>query len=126
MSTIAQTPSGDLALGFGLRLSLVRRVADSTAIKLRNRMMFFQGEWFLDTRLGVPYRKFVFLKNPQIPLVKQMFRKVIEGTPGIAELLRLDLTSNKRVLRVDFAARTEDGFVISGSGLDSPFIVEVT
>ena len=126
MSTIAQTPSGDLALGFGQRLSLLLRVADSTALKLRNRMLFFQGEWFLDTRLGVPYRKFVFLKNPQIALVKQMFRKVIEGTPGIAELLRLDLTSDKRVLRVDFAARTEDGFVISGSGLDSPFIVEVT
>lgn len=124
MSTFAQETDRDLKLTNG-QLVLVTRVADVVAIELRNRFLFLKGEWFLDTRLGVSYIAFLFVKNPDLLLIRSLFRKVIIDTNGVTDVLELTLSfdASTRKLAFTFRAQCEDGNVVAG-GSDQPFIVE--
>jgi len=127
MATFAQDSAGDLTLDFGKRLVLVRATDQQTAIKLRNRLLFFQGEWFIDTRLGMPYRTYLYVKNPQLPLLRQMFTKAILGCPGVKEILTLtlNLTPDRR-MEVAMRVLLTSGAVLSTENLDRPFIITLT
>lgn len=124
MSTFAQETTNDLKLEAG-QLVLVTDPAEAAAVQLRNRFQFVKGEYFLDTREGVPYFAYVFVKNPDLLLIKQLFRTVILSTPGIKDVLELTTSydSSARNLEFGFRALTETDEVISG-GSGAPFIVE--
>lgn len=124
MSTFAQETDNDLALVAG-QLVLVRDVAECAAIQLRNRFQFVKGEYFLDTRQGVPYFAYVFIKNPDVLLIKQLFRWVITTTPGIKAVLELvtRFDSAARKLFFSFRAQADNDKIIAG-GSGQAFIVE--
>lgn len=95
-----------------------------TAQKLTNRFQFFLGEWFLDTRLGVPYYQNVFVKNPDLNLIGQLFQRVITQTPNVASLTTaaLNFINSSRELTAQFVVKTLTGAIIEG-GPGQPFIV---
>jgi hypothetical protein len=78
------------------------------------RFKLFLGEWFLDQRIGVPYYRDIFIKNPDSILISFIFRQVLLTTPGIKDvasfLARLDRPTRR--LYVNFEATLEDGSVI--------------
>ena len=124
MSTFAQTTDNDLTLEKGA-LVLITGVAECAAVELRNRFLFAKGEWFLDTRVGVPYFAHVFKKNPNLGLIRRLFEDIILNTPGVAEIreFELDWDTAKRVLSFSFEAVADDGKTITG-GSGQPFIVK--
>lgn len=126
MSTFAQTTNQDLALTNG-QLTLVTNAAEETAIELRNKFRFVQGEYFLDTREGVPYFSLIFVKNPDILLVRQIFRDVINSCAGVKDIISLETALDVRTRRLTFKFRVRaiDGQIITG-GSGEPFIVEPT
>jgi len=81
------------------------------------RYNFFLGEWKLDTELGIPYFQEIFIKNPKSLTVRNIFRGVALGTPGIASLARfdLDLEPETRELAVTFTAVKDDGSLLDFS-----------
>lgn len=118
MKTLAFNATGDL--DFPIRL------ADGTEAvlqKIRARLRFFLGEWFLDRRLGVPYYTKILVKNPNLALVSSIFRRVIRGTPGVhsVKYVRVRLDNKARIAYVSFEARTSEGAQMRIS--DEPFIV---
>jgi hypothetical protein len=124
VATFAQTTDGDLALDKG-QLVLVTDVATEAAIVLRNRFKFVKGEYFLDTRVGMPYFGTVFVKNPNILLVRRVFRDAIMSVQGIKRIIDLNVTldSKTRKLSFVFRAQADNGkFIVGGSG--TPFVVE--
>lgn len=124
MATFAQETDNDLKLVAG-QLVLVSDAAEAAAVQLRNRFQFVRGEYFLDTRVGVPYFGFVFVKNPDLLLIRQLFRTVILGTPGIKSVPEITTTfdSSARSLSFSFRAIADSGAIITG-GSGQPFIVE--
>lgn len=80
---------------------------------LRSRLRTFLGEWFLDTRAGVPYHEEIFVKQPNIARVDATFKQIITETDGVLELLsfNLDYNSAKRQLDVDFSVRSSQGII---------------
>lgn len=95
--------------------------ADAIAQRLLVRMSFFKGEWFLDTRLGIPYLENVFVRNPDLPFIEAMFRKVIKTTPGVDKVLSYTAELTKRR---EYLARAEAK--VGGSTIvltSAPFIV---
>lgn len=124
MSTFAQETDNDLKLVKG-QLVLVTDPAEATAIELRNKFQFVKGEYFLDTRQGVPYFGFVFVKNPDLLLIRQLFRTIILSAQAVKRVLELttDYDSSQRKLSFSFRAETDSGKVITG-GSGQPFIVE--
>lgn len=107
------------------RLVLVTDIAEVAALELRNRFLFVKGEYFLDRRQGVPYFDVVFVKNPDVLLIRSLFRKVILSVQNILSIQSLVVTFDNaaRKLFFSFQALAANGRIISG-GSDLPFIVE--
>lgn len=97
--------------------------ADMIAQRIGIRFKFWLGEWFLDTREGVPYIEQVLVANPDLSLIRALFRRVITSTPGVKRVESLDLSFDRaaRTLVVgSFRATLIDGSTLA---LESPFIV---
>lgn len=125
MASLAQTPDGDIDVTGG-RTRIVRG-AEEKAQKIRNRLRLFQGEWFLDTRVGVPWFKVVFgVKNPDLEIIKRLFERVILSVPGVASVDDVTIEFNRatREMTYSFLARDDEGVEIDGASIE-PFIVEV-
>lgn len=101
---------------------------DAIAQKLRQRLRFFLGEWFLDTRLGIPYLRdaggiILGVKGPNIPAIESVFRKAILSVPQIFRILSLTLTVDRpsRKGALNFVAQLDDNRTLTAT--DEPFIV---
>jgi hypothetical protein len=83
--------------------------ADAVAQHLRIRLRFYLGEWFLDTRVGIPFYTQIFVKNPNLAAINTVFRRAIVSTPGVEILERLDLAldSATRQLTLEFTAKLD-------------------
>jgi len=79
------------------------------------KLGLFQGEWFFDTTLGVPYYQRVFGKNkPDSISVNSVFTRAIltvDGVLNLEEPISFDLDKANRVLSVSFKAKTTEGII---------------
>lgn len=109
MAVFQVIPKGDLAL-VGGTYRLVAGV-DHLRNKIRQRCRFFLGEWWLDPRQGIPYRRDVFVKNPNVTVVRSIFRRVLSTTPGVKVVRRFALTieSSTRKMKIDYEVTGTDG-----------------
>ncbi len=91
--------------------------------RMRVRCRFFKGEWFLDTRIGVPYFDAILIKNPDTRVIETIFREVFLGTPGVARVPRMQAAVNaaERKGIISFEAVLEDGTIIRANA--EPFII---
>ena len=95
---------------------------DAVRQHLLIRLRTFLGEWFLDTRVGIPYFDEILRKNPDSALVRSIFRQAILTTPGIDDVpaLTVSIDSN-RLLTLEFEALLSDGVVLAFPA----FVIEV-
>lgn len=85
------------------------RVAQQVLITLR----FWLGEWFLDTREGVPYLEYVLVKNPNMSHIRQILTEKIQSVEGVKSIVSLDFDFRRvtRELYVDFEIDTDYGLI---------------
>jgi hypothetical protein len=81
---------------------------DQIRQKIKIRLQFFLGEWFLDTSIGVPFWNEVHLKNPNKVKVDAALKATILDTPGVNSLTAYDSTFDvaSRTLTVNFTVDT--------------------
>lgn len=121
MSDIALDTDGDLLIENN---SLVLARGDDAIVQqLLIRFKFFLGEWFLDTRIGVPYFGEILIKNPDLSRVRGIFKQLILTTPGIASLesFALEVEGVTRKATVTFRARKTDGEILN---FNEEFIIQ--
>lgn len=129
MKTFAIDADNDLAVAYNARgkkdLVLEADPVVAGIIKLCLRFQLLEGEWYQDIRIGIPYFRLILVKNPDLAVVRQIFRKTILSIPVIASVDRLDMTFDKtdRRLAVYFEATATDGRRMSG-GSGKPFILD--
>lgn len=101
--------NGDLDLSTGDLVILTG--IEATAQRLRRKLRFFLGEWFLDTRLGVPYFESILVKNPQTNIILSIYRQIIFDDEAVTTLndLNLEYDAANRTLSVTFRAETTEG-----------------
>lgn len=135
MTISVSAPTSTLALPYAERAlnpatwdlaypAAILRGAPAIIQRLRVRISFFLGEWFLDTNQGVPYRERVFIKNPKPPVVDSTFRQIISTTPGVMSVptCRLGvINGHTRAANLNFIAKLSDGSVITA--VNEPFII---
>jgi hypothetical protein len=104
MDVKLDTVSGDIDLSTG-DVMLVDG-ADAIIQHLHIRLRFFLGEWFLDTRLGVPYFQKLLGHRIDNALIQSIFRKAVLGTPGVKAVrsLSVDFENDTRKLFIRFSA----------------------
>lgn len=125
MDLLLDQATGDLVLTGGVIPLSTDGTGETTAQRLRIRFAFFLGEYFADTRQGVPYFRDVLGQKFRRAEVSAMFRRVITTTPGIASLDAFDLgfDSRARVLSLAFRAILSSGQVFDSADF-GPFLVE--
>lgn len=103
--------SGDLVLHDNdlLLIDDAERVAQQILITLR----FWLGEWFLDSRDGVPYLEYILIKNPNKAHIRQILTEKISGVEGVEAVtdMKLAINNQSRELAVMYTARTAYGLL---------------
>lgn len=113
--------TGDLALDdTGDLVVLTGR--DAIAQHIRVRLQFVLGEWHLDQREGIPYFEQIWVTNPDLVAIEELFRRAIAQTPGVASVRTLSLThdTQARTLSMSVLAVTTDGEEITSDDF-TPF-----
>lgn len=120
MDLLLNPSTGDLEISTGSIQTV--ESTNEIAQQLRIRLRFFLGEWFLDTRLGVPYFQSILGKKLRGNLIEAYFRKTILTTPGVTTLanFRQSFDGASRQLSVTFTVTTTLGEVLV---FDEEFIV---
>lgn len=99
--------------------------ADAVAQRIKRRLLFVFREWYQDRRLGVPYLEIIFDPSSSDTLIRGIFRRVIQTTPGVSGVRsitwRRDVSEAKGCLT--FTAVTDQGAVLTVKDFDVPFIV---
>jgi len=113
------TATGDLAIENGDLVLLDG--PEAIAQHLRIRLRFFKGDWFLDTRIGIPYFEQILIKAPNENVVRAIFRKVILETPGVEGLRSLSFTYDGAARRLT----TEFDADIVGADVPISFVEEM-
>lgn len=83
------------------------------AQQVKIRLLRWRGEWFLNTRDGLPYIEHILVKNPNMLHVREMIKdelSQVEGVKRVAQLL-LSIDSPNRVLSVQFVLDTDYGTI---------------
>lgn len=92
----------DLQLQYGVDLMRQR---------LKQSLLFFMGEWYLDITDGVPYYQEILKKGPDQITVESVLKQAIIETPEVTKLLSFDpqYTNAGRLYRLDFKVDTVYG-----------------
>lgn len=84
---------------------------EAIAQHLKIRLRTFLGEWFLDTRVGIPYYQEFLIKRPNKLVMDTRLREAILETPGITDLgpLEYSFDGANRTLAISFQATLDSG-----------------
>lgn len=90
----------------GRGMSLVEDL-EALRQRIKIKLLFFYGEWFLDTSLGLNWFKLAFIKNPNQNFIDNMIMITITDDSEITNLLEYSASiSSSRELSVKFKAST--------------------
>ena len=86
-----------------------QRVAQQVKIALQ----LLRGEWFLDTRKGVPYFEDILVKSPNLKNIKAILRNTIASVQDVTSVNSINLVYNRasRTLGVEFSANSPYGII---------------
>lgn len=125
ISTILQSGDGDFVLLNG-QLQIERRPYAVAAIKIRNRLRIWLGEWYANRAIGMPYVQKIFAKGVDPAIVRRMFQDAIMSmTPIVKEVtvLNLERDPTTRRYRVYFEALADNDQVLTGGFDGEPFVI---
>jgi len=120
--------AGDIALSRGSTGNTAEVTlatgSEAVAQHLEFRLRHFLGEWELNTLEGIPFFRDVFVKAPDLGLVRDIFRQVIIETPGVAsvETISVTIDTATRTAALTFRCTFDDGAVLD---FTDPFIIEI-
>jgi hypothetical protein len=126
MAIFRLIPAGDLQLNeAGDFVWLETGSPTYTRQRLAARFQFVLGEYFLDQRQGISYYRDVFVKNPDLDVLRSLFRRVILTTPDIVGIASYALSYDEaaRAMTFNFVAIHASGEKVVVTPSDEDFIV---
>ncbi|MCW7544919.1 hypothetical protein N7I30_14015 [Aurantimonas litoralis] len=85
---LALTPEGDLEFVYD---------AEAIGQHARQRVMTFQGEWFLDTTCGVPWLDQIMGRQFDPALSESVIKKELIETDGVTAIEAFSISFNRRL-----------------------------
>ena len=116
MKTFALDENNNLILSRGNLLFINN--ADTVVQRVKNRLLFFQGEWFLDLNEGTPWYQEIFVKPINLNRITSVLKQRILETEGVNRITLFDISEyepNSRKLSINFEAETIYGDIISSA-----------
>jgi hypothetical protein len=116
---VALDTDGDIKIDPKIGLVLISG-ADAIAQGVRFRLLLFRNDWFLNLDIGVPYfEELIGDASKQAGVLdraRAAFGAAILDTPGVVEILNLDvqLNAQTRAMTVRWQARASFGDTVDG------------
>lgn len=83
---------------------------DEIGQSIRDRLLTFKGEWFLDLSYGPDYRQDILLKNPSLNVVTAILKnEILKSTDG--KFTDFSASFVNRKLTISFELQTENGTI---------------
>ena len=100
---------------FGTDLRVLSEQSEATTQRLKIRLLFFRGEWFLNIDYGIPYYEEIYTKNVTQAAVDNIFRDQILDTEGVTSITSFESTFDKgsRAYSLTFSCLAESGEIIT-------------
>ena len=103
----------DMFLGTDNKIGRVVGI-DEVRQHIRERLLFFFEEWFLDRDAGVPWYQEIFVKPEDKGKVDALLKKEIIETKGVKELLEFSAvfdSNNRKYHVITFTVSTDYGLL---------------
>lgn len=116
--------TGDLDMARGLRFT--EDLQTYVVQRLDENFSFFLGEWFLNTRLGIPYHERVIGQKPDFALLQTLLSRAALRTVGVASVPSFRVAFDRKVRKAqpNFSIVLTDGTEITDALLRRDFLVE--
>ena len=77
-------------------------VEESLPQRVRQRILTFKGEWFLDESIGMSYFDDIFIKDYDLSRIEALYINELQRIDGVGEILSLEISvdTKKRELSV--------------------------
>lgn len=112
MSDIKLTSERDIDITNG-KLSLITSKDEFITQQLKIRLGTYQGEWYLDTSLGLPYFQTILKKGVDKELVDSIFKKAISDQKGVDRIVTFRSKVTSYEYSLSFTFQSVDGTLIS-------------
>lgn len=104
--------NGDLEIKNN-KLGLTKHDSDEEiSQRLKQALLYFYGEWFLDVTAGVPWFQIILQKGTSPEIIEGIIKDVIIGVNGVATLNRfspIEYEPKTRQMRISFDVTTING-----------------
>lgn len=95
------------------KLQLTKHNSDEEiSQRLKQALLFFYGEWFLDVTAGVPWFQVILEKGTSPDIIEGIIKDVIIGVQGVVYLNRfnpIEYEPETRRMRISFDVTTING-----------------
>lgn len=105
--------TGDIWISDLGKTRLTQTLQEEVRQRLDAKYQMFLGEWFLDARQGVPWFRDIFVKSPDMPVVRSVLTRVASEDPGVDSVLRADFELDGRTLLVTLEVQLTDGSTVT-------------
>ncbi|MBG23768.1 MAG: hypothetical protein CMF22_10635 [Idiomarinaceae bacterium] len=92
---------------------------ESLAQRLKVKLLTFQGEWFLDQNLGIPWYQRILGKNAAKETIDIIFQRAITEEPEVVSLRSYESNLDSRNRRMTIS------FVVNSTSDDEPIPIEI-
>lgn len=113
MKDVKLTPEGDI-----YPQTVYVEGVDYILQRVQIRLNTHLGEWILDTRQGLPWRRWLNTKPAPVDQVRDFVRREIEKTAGVTRVVDLTAEADNRAIKVSGDIITDSGVTVSGVDVD--------
>lgn len=101
--------TGDLFISKNGDIEFTDSIKQAVTIRLK----WFEGEWKLGPKLGIPYYSDILVKNPSRLIIEGEIRKAILEVEEVKEVTKIEINvdNHKRELYVTWSAKCYSGNV---------------
>jgi hypothetical protein len=113
MTSLALNDNNDIYFT-NYQLTFTKSKQQEILQRVKIRLRFFEGEWFLNTIHGVPYYQNIIGTKPiNLNIINNIFINEILDVEGVLSIQesKLDYDNEKRKLIFEFIAITENGTI---------------
>jgi hypothetical protein len=85
-----------------------------TGQKIKQALLLFEGEWFLNNSIGMPYFTEILGKDNSLSRIETLYIRAIQAIPEVVEILsfNIDEDNTTRTLKINFKVRDAEGNII--------------
>jgi hypothetical protein len=103
----------DLIVG-NFQFTEISTTAEDLSQRLKIKLLWFLGEWFLDETYGLPYFQEIFVKGVSLEKIDGRFRTAIARERGVSALLEYSSNYDRtlRLFTVEAKVKTTNGEIV--------------